>query len=316
MQKLRSIQVLRAIAACAVVVFHTYDPGGNSDYGAAGVDLFFVISGFIMANVAQDRTAGEFARDRMWRIYPMWWIALIPWLLMVPRGPVFLLSSVTLWPVYGSGFVVPVLKVGWTLCFELLFYAGMTIAIATRAWVPLAAYALFLIGAMTTSVDLFQFAGSPMVLEFLMGVVVARLPRRAMFGLFIPIGIGLLSLTPAVTGDLEWSLNPQWAMWRAFEWGCPAALIVWGALSLEPLFRHPLFNGPVAIGDASYSIYLFHPLISYGFSFWWPIRMALAVGAGFAMYMLVERRLLRARKHWPTVVSELRRKIGLQVKPA
>src|SRR6476660_8625220 len=116
-QKLRSIQVLRALAACAVVVLHAYPdahaPIGNAGYGAAGVDLFFVISGFSMANVAEGRTARGFIGGRLWRIYPVWWVAVVPWLFMVPRGGTFVLFSLTLWPIYPGGYYVPVLKVGW-----------------------------------------------------------------------------------------------------------------------------------------------------------------------------------------------------------
>ena len=303
MQKLRSVQVLRAVAACAVVVLHAvpdvHAPVGNAGYGAAGVDLFFVISGFIMANVARGRTAGEFLRDRFWRIYPLWWVAVIPWLFMVPRGPTFVVSSLTLWPIYAGGYYVPVLKVGWTLSFELLFYLGMTLAIATRAAVPMLLYGLFLVAALTTASPLLHFVGSPMALEFLMGVLVANLPRRAALGLLIPAGLALLALTSAAIGDVESSLGPQWALWRAFQWGLPAALIVWGALSLEPWFERRIFDVPVAIGDASYSIYLFHPLVAYGLSYSWPVRLILAAGAGWAMHLLVERRILRARKLWP-----------------
>jgi exopolysaccharide production protein ExoZ len=135
-----------------------------------------------------------------------------------------------------------------------------------------------------------------MTLEFFMGVAVARLPRRQVFGLFIPLGLALTAFAPPFLGDLEWSLQLQWALWRALEWGCPAALVVWGTLSLESLFEHHIFDAPVTLGDASYSIYLFHPLIAHGFDFFWPLRMALAIGTGLAMYMLVERRLMAARR--------------------
>lgn len=296
MRKLRSIQVLRAVAACAVILSHTYEPDDGAAYGAAGVDLFFVISGFIIANIAQERSPLEFARDRASRIYPLWWIAAVPWLLLVPRGPFDILSTLTLWPVYGGEHFVPVLKVGWTLCLEMLFYAGVVVALATRPVTALGAYGLFFAGALTTSSAILHFAGSPMGLEFLMGVAVARLPRRRVFGLLIPLGFALMALTPPFLGDLEWSLQPQWALWRAFEWGGPAALVVWGAVSLEPLFEHRMFDAPVTLGDASYSIYLFHPLIAYGFDFFWPLRTALAIGVGVAMYWLVERKLMAWRK--------------------
>jgi exopolysaccharide production protein ExoZ len=299
-QKLRSVQVLRAIAACAVVVLHAvpdvHAPVGGAGYGAGGVDLFFVISGLIMANVSQGRTAGEFLRDRLWRIYPLWWVAVLPWLFFLPRGWPFVASSLTLWPIYGSEYYVPVLKVGWTLSFELLFYLGMTLAIATRAAVPLALYALLLVAALTTNSALAHFLGNPMALEFLMGVAVARLPRRTALGLLIPLGLALLAMTAPTTGDVESTFGPQFALSRALQWGIPAALILWGALSLEPLFEHRLFNLPVAIGDASYSVYLFHPLVAYGLAFVWPVRLLLAVAAGWAMHLLVERRIMAARR--------------------
>ena len=288
--------MLRAVAACSVLVSHTYEPIRGAAYGAAGVDLFFVISGFIMANLAGGRTAGQFARDRIWRIYPLWWIAALPWLLLVWRGPFSALSTLTLWPIYGGVHYLPVLKVGWTLCLELLFYVGVTVAIASKPWVPLAAYACFLFGALTLSMPLFDFIGSPMALEFLMGVAVARLPRRRSFGLFMLLGPALLALTPTVLGDLGSSLGPQWALHRALEWGFPAALVVWGTLSVEPLFEHPLFDAPVVLGDASYSIYLFHPLISYGFDIFWPLRLALALGVGLGIYVLAEKRIIAVGK--------------------
>jgi exopolysaccharide production protein ExoZ len=310
LQKLRSIQVLRAVAACAVVVLHAYPeahaPIGNAGYGAAGVDLFFVISGFIMASVAQGRTAGQFLRDRLWRIYPLWWVAVLPWLFMVPRGPTFILSSLSLWPIYAGGYYVPVLKVGWTLSFELLFYLGMTLAIATRAAAPLALYALFLLGALTTANPLLHFIGNPLALEFLMGVLVARLPRHRALGLLIPLGLSLFALTSPGIGDVEASLGPQWALSRVLQWGMPAALVVWGVLSLERLFKHRRFDLPVAIGDASYSIYLFHPLAAFGLAFTWPIRLGIALATGWAMHILVERKLLAARKGWP----DLRDRVG------
>lgn len=299
MQKLRSIQVLRGIAACAVVILHAVpnagEPLGNVGYGAAGVDLFFVISGFIMANVAQGRTAGEFMRDRLWRIYPLWWIAVLPWLFMVPRGPTAALASASLWPIYAGDYYVPVLKVGWTLSFELLFYCGMATAIATRAVVPLIFYAVALVAALTSANSLAHFLGSPMGLEFLMGVIVAKLPRRTLLGILVPAGLALIALTQPGIGDVDSSLHPAWALRRAIEWGFPAALIVWGGLSLEPGFRHRAFNLGVRAGDASYSIYLFHPLVAFGLTCAWPLKLSLAVGAGVAMHLLMERRLLALR---------------------
>ena len=300
MQKLQSIQVLRAVAASAVVVLHAYPnphaPIGNAGYGAFGVDLFFVISGFIMAQVAQGRSAGQFLRDRLWRIYPLWWVAVLPWLFMVPRGPLSLASSLTLWPIFAGEYYVPVLKVGWTLSFELLFYAGMTIALASRAVVPLALYALVLLAGLATASPLLHFVGSPMALDFLMGLTIAQLPRRVVFAWFIPAGLALLFLTSPGLGDVEATLTGEDALQRAIEWGLPAAMIVWGALSIEDQFHRRLFRLPVFMGDASYSVYLFHPLAAYGLSAAWPIRFVAAIALGCAMHVLVERRLVYAKR--------------------
>ena len=295
MQKYRSIQALRAIAACSVLVSHTYEPVRHAAYGAAGVDLFFVISGFIMANVAGGRSASQFALDRFSRIYPMWWIAALPWLFFVPRDLFYNLSTLTLWPIWAGDYFVPAPRVGWTLCLELLFYMGVALAIATRPVVPLIFYALFLLGALTISTPLLEFVGSPMGLEFLMGVAIARLPRRRMFGLFIPVGLALLSLTPTELGDLGSSIHADWALRRAIEWGVPAAMVLWGGVSLEAWFQGRAFNLPVRVGDASYSIYLFHPLVSYGFDLFWPLRVVLGLGVGLAMYLLVEKRVMALR---------------------
>ena len=309
MQRLRSVQVLRAVAACAVVFLHVFPdvdaPVGNAGYGAAGVDLFFVISGFIMANVSQGRKASDFLRDRLWRIYPLWWVAVLPWLFILPRGLTFIASSLSLWPIYGAAYYMPVLKVGWTLSFELLFYVGMTVAIATRPALPLLLYVLLLVAALTTSNALVHFLGSPMALEFLMGVAVARLPRRAALGLLIPLGILLFTATAPAIGEIDIALTPSTAIWRALEWGSPAALILWGTISLERLFDHRLFDLPVTIGDASYSVYLFHPLVAYGIAFTWIPRLILAVGLGWVMHVLVERKILASGRHRPTAPAKL-----------
>jgi exopolysaccharide production protein ExoZ len=270
---------------------------GNAGYGAFGVDLFFVISGFIMAQVAQGRSAGEFMRDRLWRIYPLWWIAVLPWLVMFPRSAPFVASSVTLWPIYPGHYYVPVLGVGWTLTFELLFYMGIAVALASRRVIPLALYLVLLLGSVTIDSPLLRFLGSPMGLEFLMGLAIALLPRRTVFAWFIPVAVSLIALSSPGTGDVDATLRGYGALQRVIEWGIPAALIVWGALSIEHLFGRGIFRIPVWLGDASYSIYLFHPLIAFGFNTPWPIRVAIAIVFGCIMHCLVERRIM-ATKGW------------------
>lgn len=165
---LRSIQVLRGIAACAVALMHSVASHGVSEpgfyaIGAAGVDLFFVISGFIIATVAPGKTAGQFIAGRVRRIYPMWWIAVAPWLLVVPFDWEMFFASITLWPIFGS-FVLPPNSIGWTLSFEVLFYAAMALGIMTRPLVPLAIFAACLILSLLTTSPLLDYFGNPMIL--------------------------------------------------------------------------------------------------------------------------------------------------------
>jgi len=293
-QKLRSIQVLRALAAIAVVFHHAYGmghPHGEERLGAAGVDLFFVISGFIMAAIGSGRTPLGFLGARAKRILPLWWVALIPWMAVLRPDARLAGSSIFLWPVYGGAFHNPVLPVGWTLCFEMLFYVAFAVGLATRWWIPLGAFFLFFIAPGTA---LTAYLGSPMILEFVAGLAIAKLPKVERLGLpsLILAFIGF-ALSPV---DQYAEVVGAGAAVRTCWWGIPATLTVYGALCLEQRFHSPLFNLPVFLGDASYSIYLFHKLGDFGAT--WPISLAVSLAIGVAAFVLIERRLL------PSMISD------------
>jgi exopolysaccharide production protein ExoZ len=244
--------VLRGLAALAVVLNHVKLLRG----GSAGVDIFFVISGFIIATVAPGRGAGEFLRDRVRRIYPVYWVAALPWLYVAYRIGFATnertISSLTLWPIY-SGYANPYLRVAWTLCFEMLFYAAATIAIIRGAWLPLAIYAVCFVANIVSPIPLLSFLGSPIILEFLAGAALVKTPRSEVLAApLIVAGSAILILAP-VYGHI--GINQPFA--RVLYWGVPAMMLVYGALSLERLFgkwAEPL----VKLGDASYSLYLWH----------------------------------------------------------
>jgi exopolysaccharide production protein ExoZ len=281
-QKLRSIQVLRAIAALGVVIVHT--SRGATHLGDAGVDLFFVISGFIMAQVSQGRTRGEFIRARLWRIFPLWFFCLAAFVLTRPIERNFCqdLTSLTLWPVWGMR-CEPYLTPGWSLSYELLFYALVALCIRRTSWLFVIIPALFALFLIFPSWPTARFLGWPYLLEFLAGFLIARMPLH--HGRYwLALGALLIIIAPI---DIH-------GPWRALTWGAPAAMIVYGALGIEQTFKRKVFDLPVWLGDASYSIYLGH-LLFIELRIPFPLLFLVAVAGCCLIYVLVERPLLRRR---------------------
>src|SRR5271166_3045280 len=146
---LLSIQTLRALAALAVVAYHAlqWDRGGF-DVGRAGVDVFFVISGFIMWRVTAGRDVPPraFLWRRFTRVAPLYWLATLGVLAVALVWPAFLpevrpgwrhlvLSLAFIPHLDPRGLPFPTLPPGWTLDYEAVFYAIFAAALAgPRAW--------------------------------------------------------------------------------------------------------------------------------------------------------------------------------------
>ena len=153
-----SIQILRAVAALAVVVFHAGQrvavPFG---VGQAGVDIFFVISGFVMWIVSDNgKTPIEFIRARILRIVPLYWVATLlmavgAWLGLFPRMRVAwddLLASLFFVPYYSLSStkeIVPVLRQGWTLNYEMFFYVSFALALMLKRSIQIPVLVLWFI---------------------------------------------------------------------------------------------------------------------------------------------------------------------------
>ena len=300
MHRLTSIQCLRFAAASAVVLTHC--SSGHFLFGAFGVDLFFIISGFIITKVMQRRAALPFLKDRLSRIYPIYWLCLAPLVVAGWDGdPVRLLTSVTLWPIFGE-FRRSFLEVGWTLHFEMLFYLGAALVLWRRSLLPLlfVAYGAALAAGLASASPLLGFVGSPMILEFLMGVGLACLPSTRLPGPgAAAILIGLAAAVWGSSSDfglIENMFNGA-AAWRWAAWGIPALMIVWGSMQFEDLLNGRLFQFGAAGGDASYALYLSHPV----FLLFAPanpyLLLALGppvlIGLGFLVHYRVELPLLR-----------------------
>lgn len=293
--KFRSIQLLRAAAAVGVLLCHT----AGWQLGAAGVDLFFVISGFIIGTVMPGRDARSFLADRLRRIYPIYFITLVPWaiigLLFATIPADRLAASLTLWPLWGGGFVIPFNPPAWTLCFEMLFYLGATISLALRRkWVPFAIFGAAALLFQLSPGPFLGFIGNPMILEFCAGLLLTRLPRRAdVAATAIPLGLLIFALSPAaLLADGASAIDAARSLTRLLWWGVPAFLLAYAALTFEKAFAGRLWNGGVLIGDASYSLYLVHVFPALILHFWWPLESLLILGLGIAVHVAVEKPLL------------------------
>ncbi len=279
--RIDAIQALRAAAALLVVGFHLHGAllvegmaaGAFAPFahGEAGVDLFFVISGFIILYTTRrrpDAGVGRFIKARFVRIYPIYWVILAIYVALgiamaavgqdtsIPIDPRTILNSATLFP-----YAREVIPVAWTLTLEVTFYAlfaatyftlglrGFLIALALWA---LAAQ-LVLIAAPPASpwLSLTMYSGN---IEFLYGAVIALLAERGRPRFALPIGVlGLVLFCLAFTGAPKgWGYLGH----REFAIGLPAAMILYGALG----WQRAMPRWVIQLGDASYILYLGHLL--------------------------------------------------------
>lgn len=290
-EKIESLQMLRGVAVLMVLAYHmgSYEAKACTDpilghftkIGAAGVDIFFVISGFVMitiSNRAKNREVRpcNFLLRRAVRIYPIYWfytaIALTIFHFhpsLVHRdggvGATSLPRSILLFPDQGA----PIIGQGWTLIHEMYFYIGFALILAFNpqyrkkllllwtAALILVCYVLptSWIGTSPPKNVLQHLVFNPLTFEFLGGCMLAFvIARKRMQGGITVFFLGVFLLL------LHWIPSWPWdgANHREIILGVPALLIVYGAITMERNFG---FTGPRflrAIGDASYSIYLSH----------------------------------------------------------
>lgn len=297
--RLASVQVLRGLAAMMVLGTHsvglvlaneaTLGPsvfkalGRLHDVGNAGVDLFFVISGFVMALSARRFTgahgAAEFLVQRFMRIAPLFYVICLPLALNlhfrfggIPAGQLADTILFIPWLDVGTyrGSVHPY---GWTLAFEFVFYAIVAVPIAlglsrrpaVLLGIMLALPALGL--ALDSAWIPARMLLNEILLEFALGVaafvlwergVLARLGRWTWWLL----ALAVLAFVASTLADHIVALEPA-RTWdrtigfaRVLAWGLPAFLLMCFAVSPES--SRLKFGGPLPriLGDASYSIYL------------------------------------------------------------
>jgi exopolysaccharide production protein ExoZ len=289
------VQLLRAVAAVAVVTHHIRLFGN----GAWGVDLFFVISGFIMCYVTED-SGRHFFVKRIIRIVPLYWggtvvvfcVALFFPNLLEHTAANFtdLLKSLFFIPFKKGHNTVPVLFLGWTLNYEMLFYLIFSLSMAVSHKRRAVVASVLLIAIAVTGqwvpdhpVPL-RFFSRPIILEFAFGMIC--------YELFVATA-GHRMRNRTIASRLLWTLAggvfiaclPLATIISPFEdpvirWGVLAALSFYCVL--YGLSGVKLPRGTVIIGDASYSLYLFHPYVIQVFT-----KMSGAFsGTGAAAYFM------------------------------
>jgi peptidoglycan/LPS O-acetylase OafA/YrhL len=292
MPKLAAIQVLRVLAAMAVATLHAQHDAAalSARFGgtfkpletipwAAGVDVFFVISGFVMVHAsaklfAEPGASTAFLSRRIARVVPIYWAATTLYLLIAAVAPMLLNSELlSAWPIVASylfipfdrpdGLAQPVYSLGWTLNYEMAFYAlfAVFIVLPRRIAVLGLAAMLSLLAVLGSVIHLpqpFRFWTDPIILEFALGLALGlaraegirvSLPWR---GVLAALAVVLLAQDLTGSGTL-----PRW-----IGWGIPAALLV-AAVSLghERRPQHAMWRFGVMLGDASYALYLVHPFV-------------------------------------------------------
>jgi exopolysaccharide production protein ExoZ len=275
MRRLIGLQYLRGLAALGVVAYHAADRSGTHfPLGKAGVDLFFVLSGFLMRAITDERSRpGPFLSDRVKRIVPSYWIVTSVMLGGALLG-LFPAVRLTVWHVAASylmlpaispsnGQVWPLLVPGWTLEYELAFYLLFAAVLLLPRQLQLGTLSAILLGLAITHAwipgrqTMLHFYTDAHILEFLAGLWLAAGWQRGWLGearaayLLAGLAVVLLVAIPAI-----WPAAPD-----VVAYGPSAWLIVAAMLARESEDRD-VPNIPLArlLGDASYSIYLWHTL--------------------------------------------------------
>jgi peptidoglycan/LPS O-acetylase OafA/YrhL len=348
-RRIQNIQALRGVAVLLVMFVHLAgmerEFGGGerllpalASAGRAGVDLFFVISGFVMVAVTSGagrgpRAAAGFLYHRATRIYPAYWFytgLLIGLHVLLPQyadparwGTVSVARSLLLLPQKGT----PILVVGWSMVHEIYFYLAFALFVLAperRLGALLGCWlaAVVALPALLPGLPASPAAAllvNPLTVEFVAGAAIALLARRgallpgrtALAAGAILLPCAYAALAPGGAAGQGWPEG--WA--RVAVFGVPAVLMIAGAVSMEFSGGRLLPRPLQAIGDASYSIYLIQIFVVLALGrVWARVRLpgladnaaavALAAGAilaaGALSHRLLERPLLAlARRLWP-----------------
>ncbi|HWW68547.1 MAG TPA: acyltransferase [Duganella sp.] len=297
-QSISSLQALRGLAALAVVFHHVLravtinrpaelhlppSPLLSNpilvDLGAMGVDLFFVLSGFLMMYISRPyeqgtKSTGDFLANRLIRVWPLYAVVTIYLLGQAYHNasaggsgfdlaPMRLLSLFFIPSFNESGILQPILGVGWTLNYEVFFYLVFAASILMKRDRILAIATVlvgggYAIGALLPDGSVLRaFLFNSVILEFLLGAAIASAYMKSMLVAkhayaCLAAGLAVLAIFAPVPVDEGFRLLTR---------GVPAALLFAFVLLSESKIRWP--RAIIVLGDASYSIYLVHIPVLY-----------------------------------------------------
>ncbi len=311
---LASLQALRGIAALLVLFTHlseqmTYRLGVHPfpsaiGSGRIGVDIFFVLSGFIMCWTSHNDFGipgawRSFLHRRLLRVFPVYWMATLLVLLagllderfcrVRDLGPEQLVLSLLLLPQTGA----PILGQAWTLVHEVRFYLMFSLLLcfpwrwASRIlwlWAALCC-AVLVMSHWTPQILVQSIAGRagnylfhPSSLQFILGIVAAMGTLRINCSKGIAAGVllaGMVLLPASMLAAAVWTPFTKYYFLLIFTG--PALILVWGAAVAESCQMVTVPRFLVWMGEASYSTYLLHLLLIVPLV-WWPPEGLLRVG--------------------------------------
>jgi exopolysaccharide production protein ExoZ len=298
-QKLNSIQVLRGIAAMMVLLAHapmaTKPPAGPfADFpwriGAMGVDVFFIISGFVIAMVTERTRSGsaDFLRNRLTRILPMYLVASTFLLTLAPISASKIWNTLFFIPLFdGHAYTNPAHWFGWSVALEMWFYMIFSAVLAFARQTAFTTYITVIVSAVMITFfyegDWFapHFLGSPLALEFVLGLLLYRCRHKLGFRVSVCmmlIGALLMweagSARPWLAIHDDSLASSKVAMLRVATWGLPSLLVVAGFVGLDLTTKIRWPASLVWMGNISYSFYLMQPFAIIAMriahvSVWW-----------------------------------------------
>lgn len=318
-----SIQALRGIAALFVVLEHVR----FLTCGAFGVDIFFCISGFMIMYTTHTQGTKHFLSKRLIRIVPLYYLMTLGTFLLLLFFPAmfqqtraeisYLLKSLLFIPFdIGNGIIQPLVRIGWTvnceMLFYLLFFLSMHISHKYRG-----AICSFFLGTLVLLAKLLPvgtpillFYGNPVMLEFIFGIVcyyaawgIYKLySSKQLSFVWLPLSICTLLGLFAFLIVSKSHINIL-GFRRLLYWGLPGMIIVLSAFVMGLYVKMPRFS--VQLGNISFSLYLIHyyPIMLmdrmfFDFSVYTPlalfgvaVSLLLCIALAYLSWYLIEQKL-------------------------